>query len=665
MMRYKGFTWWVFLLACLAFCACEKEDKEVVAPEGSTTVAVRNIQLGIGTTISVQEQATTRMSRTNTQADGQFRGIEYLRLIPFAEERKIRTDDTSLKSNVLFFTYEKYEDPVNTQYAEVGTYYNKYTVSNSLFDASNVPMNTRSFLMYGHPTGGGVGDTSANKFAMGSLVVSGELDNTGNVDASSITFEPDQIYRTNPADNTPYKTDKTTYDNAKTYAQLMVDFMNDLARAEYTPEGEATAIPWYQAPANSEAKELFDYFTHDGLTFTLGNNLLFTMLTNLYGDSNMPATLKTAMETMVALTKYKNYISLGNSTFSAKGNWKNFPKTGSLPNGLFVFKWVNETHQFVLLHSGNTSVNEAANLAAGTGISPQILDPATMAFPAQLWYYGNSTIHTRNSELTDEEIDIIIKGQNDLGQNGTVPWTSIDFDEYFDRNVVYEKTQSAVIDEPLNYGVSRLEVNAKMTTAPLTYDQPGGGVYSIPLGAIQFKGIMVTNQHTAGFDFQPTDYAFNVLYDNNILNNRPTPAQFTLDVSTWDRNKVNILTLPSYPNEEVYIIAEFYLLQNKLDAGFKTKPLLVGNTNCEIYPNTTFYMIGKLDPTTLSEEDLNGNIRQVLISDKCTTVTLVLSSLDGAYNYVPDVRSPSLTLGLDVVFDWEQADPETIWLQGE
>ena len=156
-----------------------------------------------------------------------------------------------------------------------------------------------------------------------------------------------------------------------------------------------------------------------------------------------------------------------------------------------------------------------------------------------------------------------------------------------------------------------------------------------------------------------------MLYDNNILNNRPTPAQFTLDVSTFDRNKVNILTLPSYPEEEVYIIAEFYLKQDKLDAGFKAKPILVSDTNCEIYPNTTFYMIGKLDPNVLSEEDLNGNIRQVLISDKCTTVTLVLSSLDGAYNYVPDVRSPSLILGLDVVFDWEQADPETIWLQGE
>lgn len=649
-MRQKGVTYWIILLGSLLLNACAKEEVELVVP--TTEVAeARNIQLAMGTTISAPEEATTRMSRTNTQADGQFRGIDYLRFIPFAEERMIRTDDTSLKSNVRFFTYDRYEDPENTQYAEVGTYYNKYTVSNSLLDVSNVPLTTRSFLTYARPSGGGVGDTSANKFAMGSLVVSEVLGSTDNVAASDITFEPDQIYRDNPANNTPYKSDKTTFDNAKTYAQLMVNFMNELAQTEYTD-----GVKWYEAPAESAEKTLFDQFIHNGLTFTLGNDQLPTMMTNLYGNPNMPATLKTAMETMVAFNTYKNYISRSNGTFSAKGNWKNFPNTGSLPNGMFVFKWIDHDHQFVLLDAEKS----AMSYSQYTALSPQIQDPSTMAFPAQLWYYGNSTIHTRRTELTDEEINYIIKGQN-----GTVPWASIDFDEYFDKNVVEPETQAAVIDYPINYGVSRLEVNAKMTTSSLVHNQQGGGTYQISSGAIQFKGIMVTNQHKAGFDFQPIDYAFNVLYDNNIMNNRPTPAIFTLDTNFFDRNKVNILTLPSYPSEEVYIIAEFYLLKNKLPDEYKTTPLRIGNTNCEIYPNTCFYMLAKLDPTALSEANLNGNPRQVFISDKCTKVLLKLSSLDGAYNYVPDVRSPALALGLEVDFDWQQADPETIWLNDE
>ena len=492
---------------------------------------------------------------------------------------------------------------------------------------------------------------------MGSLQVSDAMGNTGNVDASSITFEPDQIYRSNPANNTPYKTDKTTYDNAKQYAQKMVEFMNDLAQTEYTDDG----VKWYEAPAASTAKTLFDQFTHNGLTFTLGNNQLPTMLTNLYGNSNMPAALKTAMETLVA-DKYKNYLSRNGGTFSAKGNWSGFPNTGSLPNGLFVFKWIDETHQFVLMTADNTSMNVAANVSAGTALTPQIMNPEPFAFPAQLWYYGNSTIHTRNSELTDAEINDII-----TGQNGVTPWTSISFDDYFDKTVVETDTHSAVIDYPMNYGVARLEINAKMTSAPLNYTQPGGaGTYSIPADAIQFKGIMVCDQHKTGFDFQPVDYAFNVLYDNNIKNNRPTPANFTLSTKIWDRNKVNILTLPSYPQEEIYLIAEFYIQKDKLAANQNTKPIRTA-TNCEIYPNTCFYMVAKLDPTptSLSESNLNGNVRQVFISDKCTKVQLILSSLDGAYNYVPDVRTPSLTLGLEVVFDWQQADPTTIWLNDD
>ena len=88
----------------------------------------------------------------------------------------------------------------------------------------------------------------------------------------------------------------------------------------------------------------------------------------------------------------------------------------------------------------------------------------------------------------------------------------------------------------------------------------------------------------------------------------------------------------------------------------------IRNDHSEIYPNTPFYMVGKLDPAQLKATNLNGNLPQAFISDHYPTVLLKLSNFDGAYNYVPEVRSPSLILGLQVVFDWEQADPTTIWL---
>ena len=103
-MRQKGLTYWLILFGSLAFCACEREDMGSAVSEG--TDAVRDIQLAMATVISEQEEATTRMSRTDTQADGQFRGIHYLRFIPFSEERTISKDDRSLPANVRFFTIE-------------------------------------------------------------------------------------------------------------------------------------------------------------------------------------------------------------------------------------------------------------------------------------------------------------------------------------------------------------------------------------------------------------------------------------------------------------------------------------------------------------------------------------------------------------------------------
>ena len=181
-MRQKVFSWWFILLSSLLLCACAKEDVEptVSIAKVAEVTTVNDIQLVLGTTIAAQEEATTRMSRTNTQADGQFRGIVDLKLYPFQYERAIREGDVSLATDIQFFTLENYKDPVETPYLEVGTSYDKVTKFNSLFYATNVPTDTRSFLMYGHAPNGGINAATTDKFAYGSLKVEG-LDGTDNI----------------------------------------------------------------------------------------------------------------------------------------------------------------------------------------------------------------------------------------------------------------------------------------------------------------------------------------------------------------------------------------------------------------------------------------------------------------------------------------------------
>ena len=652
--------------------ACKGEDTEVVASVKTGSDAAEGIQLAF--TTSTAYQADTRMSREDTQADGQYRGIDYLRFIPFGEDRDVQLSDVSLKSIVRYYVSDRYlQFEEHLKYEEVDKFYDKLDVSRSLLTALSVPSGTKSFLIYGRPNGGGEHDTSANKFAMGSLIPSSSLDDTDYVSASDITFSPDKIYSTGSSD-------QISFDAAMEIAEGeggIVDYMNYLAQITYQPVSSSSYIPWYNAPVNSFAHELFLKFIHgEGFTFTLGNNQLPALLTDIYDSmletqaeiaaSSDPSagaesySLNTLISAFIERADgspeehpYHDKIHYDevNRKFNALGSWENFPLTAGLPNGMFVFKWIsndNDKHEFVLLNSANTKLNDENNL---TMLTPRILDPNTLAFPAQLWYFDNSTLHTSDTEFTSDELSVILSDN---------PWSEINLDRFYD-NAVQEKTKSVIIDKPINYGVSRLEVNAKMNAAPLVHIQPDGTEYRIVADAIQLKGIMVTHQHTAGFDFQPVDYNFNVIYDNHIMNNRPNGGRpFTLSPNIFDRNKINVLTLPSHLNEEVFIIAEFCLDLDNIDEELWDKPIYTGN--CEIYPNTPFYMVGKLDPREVSVE-LNDNPRQVFISDKVTKVQLRLSTLEGAYNYVPDVRTPSLILGLDVITDWQQAEPETIWLE--
>lgn len=666
-MRLRYTMRWVNLLLCLAMMACQGEDAEVVTSADSGTKAAEGIQLAFAT--SNVYQAQTRMSRENTQADGQYREIDYVRFIPFDVERDIKSSDASLKSIVRYYISDKFQQfTENVTYPEVGYSYDKLDVSRTLFTVLGVPSGTQSFLIYAHPEGGGVDDTSANKFAMGSLVPSAALEELDIITAGSITFSPDKIYKTGSSD-------QITYDGTlETAEDEIVEYLNYLAQTPYTPVGSSTSICWYQAPANSFAYDLFQKFIHQGLTFTLGNNQLPKLLTDIYHQMQEKETELTGSElaSLVSLmaeffnradgnqedNPYHDKIQYNGTAFTALNTWADFPLTASLPDGMFVFKWISDesVNQFALLSSANTfldvkSMEQNEWNGLKVILKPRILDKQLLAYPAQLWYFDNSTLHTRELEFSSDELQQILSA---------TPWSEIDFDGFSNDNTVHSETKSAIVDKTINYGVARLEVNAKLRNAPLVYTQPGGAQYSIPSDAIQFKGIMVTHQHTAGFDFQPIDYDFNVIYDNKILNNRNPGRPFTLTTNILDRNKVNILTLPSQLNEEVYIIAEFCILADNLPEAMRDKPFR--NANCEIYPNTCFYMVAKLDPRE-GNINLNDNPKQVFISDKVTKVQLNLTSLDGAYNYVPDVRTPALTLGLDVITDWQQAEPNSIWME--
>ena len=70
-----------------------------------------------------------------------------------------------------------------------------------------------------------------------------------------------------------------------------------------------------------------------------------------------------------------------------------------------------------------------------------------------------------------------------------------------------------------------------------------------------------------------------------------------------------------------------------------------------IVPNGgKFYLVGQLNPT--SKTLTNVTNVSVFLKDYTTTATVKISSLQNAYNTIPDLRANEMELGLSVDLEW-------------
>ena len=71
----------------------------------------------------------------------------------------------------------------------------------------------------------------------------------------------------------------------------------------------------------------------------------------------------------------------------------------------------------------------------------------------------------------------------------------------------------------------------------------------------------------------------------------------------------------------------------------------------------TFYLVGKLDPDDSTQGVVSnpGSIQNpsVFMSDYQTTVNAKISTLENAYNTIPDLRATNMQLGLSVDLEWQ------------
>ena len=301
-------------------------------------------------------------------------------------------------------------------------------------------------------------------------------------------------------------------------------------------------------------------------------------------------------------------------------DWDNFPTSIGLPDGAAVIRWTGTKFEPQI----NTTT-----LADINGIS-------RYAYPAELYYYGNSRIKTsttdkRKEQYTDRNWDAIL--------------ATYDSPEY---GVVSSSTTAVAIKEPLQYGVAHVQIILKKTDGDLM--DAGENVISVGTENFPLTGVIIGGQLPVAFDFTPTtaypvysEADMKFIYDNQL-------PELYLSKTDDATQLINTLVLQTYDHKKVPLALE---LTNNSDVDFKG----LGGV---ILKGTKFYLVGEIDPAEFASDSRSEIRDRVFTQDYTTTLSLKVTSLKKAYNVVPNLLSPRLEMGIRLEPKWASTTPDEV-----
>ena len=253
-----------------------------------------------------------------------------------------------------------------------------------------------------------------------------------------------------------------------------------------------------------------------------------------------------------------------------------------------------------------------------SGVNIALVPLGTYCYPPGLWYFANSAIKTSRDDAV----------RSQYKPNAT--WGKI-LSYYTDGGAVESTTRSAAVVDQMQYGVALME---------LRFTAPGSGAAAArdcPL-----TGIIVGEQNDVDFSFSPTGTGSRVIYDNEISG---------LTIGTTDAF-VQTFVQETPPGQTVHFALEFL---NNTSTAF---PCQQGR----IPPGCKFYLAGELNFADGVQPD-GETLASVFCQDHKTRVNLRVTSLENAYNTVPDLRDPQLEIGVTAVMDWEQLTPGNVKME--
>ena len=616
--KYLIIGWMMAVLA-----GCQNQDE--------TAETVPYVQADLALSLA-DHLPTTRMATAEVLETGS-RPIQELRIVPFAKQGIIEAADRP--------RYYEASPPIAYDGKDGGE--KRFYYCQEFFFMPGVA----SFLVYGRAeTVKKAGTTDVDKPANGSLLI--EMDGEAQTSVpkqvipGTLKFKPEAMYEPASATSIP----------APDEAQCIADYLTAIADV-YGTVGTST-YRWREA-SNAWLKALYLNFINQGndKTYVLAGsarnvkayvNELYQLMkqkcdTDLdFADGTVPGAIAQAvMEKIIATSaEYRSgsftmKVSVDATTkaVTSLGVCDGYPNNRDLPDGAAVLLWgkKTETTYGFIPQTETTTLNSINTISR-------------YAYPAELYYYGNSRIKTNNDYVEADKY------------NTQTAWNDVLGLYSYNNAVVTTSTKAVAIKDALQYGVARLSAKVHATSATLkdANDQ------EITVGATSFPitGIIVDKQRPVGFDFKPLSNAeedVKFVYDSR-LNTNTGNTNYCLSTTEAANPFLHTLVLQNYEGEDVTVILE---LQNDSDKDFKGE-------NGVVYKGTKFYLVGKITKPVYEPTD-DDYKKRVFTQDRTTTVGMKIGSLAHAYNVLPDILGGRLEIGVQINTDWEASEPTTVILK--
>jgi len=611
----------------LLFLSCSKE-KENIPAEAAPLVPV-----DLALSLQGPDEATRAdVSYLTELADEpSFRGMQDIRLIPFARHGAVRADDPALS--------EPKSLPailgVTDDQAYNGRQYHQGLIRNNrahyFSDAYAIlPVGTASVLVYGNGASLTGQPTPATKHLYGSLIEEGWEEMEGRT-ASDIRFAPDPILS----------------EGALVTAGEMADMLTSIAgSATYTldyyyeknsiwREGQV-ALTWNGNIEDPTLRSLFNWFTNEGQLLTgAGGNLEYML--------------------SVLCRRLESYSSDDTDPFTHTDGGVEYPAvlTGGDPSSTFTRAYIYEGLRDMLVGRIQALINDGTLTDDGAR-NLSFSDPEYQDYPTGLGLPEGAAVLRWNSlafvPVTEGLdgiapidhfcymppltwfVDTTLKTSNDhdihteYTQDKT--WEEI-VSQYRIGTAVTKRTAAVVLDNPMQYATGMLVATVKASTPTLPDADGDDRTYGLATGHnFPVTGIIIGSQFRQDYAFRPLDGESEYyLYDNRISG---------VYLTTTESADFRTLVLPVPTDTDVYFFLE---LRNDSNAAFT-------GADGVILPGSRFYLAGMLEK---SDDPL---LDRVFMQDYFTTVRCTVTSLANAHVSVPEMGQPQLALGVQTRLNW-------------